>query len=288
MLGAMDIVSTKDVASMLGVSEATVKRWADAGTLRCFRTAGGHRKFRLRDVQGFLAAQDEASVVKLGESASTGNLSPEQADVRRLALDADSDGLVSFVANQRLRGVSLAETFDRIFAPALRDIGESWSAGRLNAAQEHIASGTISDTLARIRPLVERATPADRGRALSACIGEERHDIGLKMLALVLISEGFRVASVGASVPATDLALLVAGSAPSLVALSASACADPAALTRDLAIVTEAAAPVRAQVIVGGPGFLGLEPLAPSVSRFSSLEALVHGAFREGASRAHR
>ena len=53
----MDIISTKQVAQVLGVSEATVKRWSDAGTLRCFRTPGGHRKFRLRDVKAFLADQ---------------------------------------------------------------------------------------------------------------------------------------------------------------------------------------------------------------------------------------
>ncbi|HQP38007.1 MAG TPA: helix-turn-helix domain-containing protein, partial [Polyangiaceae bacterium] len=44
------LMSTGDVAEVLGVSEATVKRWADAGTLSCIRTPGGHRKFRLRDI----------------------------------------------------------------------------------------------------------------------------------------------------------------------------------------------------------------------------------------------
>ena len=35
---------------MLGVSEASVKRWADSGLLPMEKTAGGHRRFRPEDV----------------------------------------------------------------------------------------------------------------------------------------------------------------------------------------------------------------------------------------------
>jgi excisionase family DNA binding protein len=30
---------------ILGVNESTVRRWADSGEIRCFRTPGGHRRF---------------------------------------------------------------------------------------------------------------------------------------------------------------------------------------------------------------------------------------------------
>src|SRR5437660_10192895 len=49
-----DVLSTRQVAKLLGVGEATVKRWADAGEIDCFRTPGGHRKLRLRDVTAFV------------------------------------------------------------------------------------------------------------------------------------------------------------------------------------------------------------------------------------------
>lgn len=273
----MDIVSTKRVAAMLGVSEATVKRWSDAGTLRCFRTAGGHRKFRLRDVKAFLADQRDEAPPQVAPATS---LTAEQAEVRTLALGSDVDGLVSFIANQRLKGVSLAETFDRVFAPALRDIGESWVRGRLSAAQEHIASAAIGDMLARIRPLVERSSRSDKGRALCACVGDERHDIGVRMVALVLVAEGFRVATAGANVPASDLAMMVAGNPPAVVALSASECSESGALGRDLAIVAGACVPGRTQIIVGGPGFSILPELPANVTRYATLEELVNVAFR--------
>lgn len=268
----MDIVSTKRVAAMLGVSEATVKRWSDAGTLRCFRTAGGHRKFRLRDVKAFLSDQRDDVPAQVAPITS---LTTDQAEVRALALASDVDGLVSFIANQRLKGVSLAETFDQVFAPAMRDIGEGWSRGRVSAAQEHIASAAIGDMLARIRPLVERSSRSDKGRALCACLGEERHDIGVRMVALVLVAEGYRVATAGANVPASDLAMMIAGNPPSIVALSASDCAEVGTLERDLAIVASACTSGRTQIIVGGAGFYLLKELPPQVTRFTRLEELV-------------
>jgi methanogenic corrinoid protein MtbC1 len=215
------------------------------------------------------------------QAAPSTSLTPEQAEVRALSLGGDVDGLVSFIANQRLRGISLAETFDRVFAPALRDIGEGWARGRLNAAQEHIASGAVGDMLARIRPLVERSSRHERGRTLCACLGDERHDLGIRMAALVLVAEGYRVAMAGANVPPSDLAMLIAGNPPSIVALSASECVDGASLARDLETVLATSAPDRTHVIVGGAGFMALRALPANVARYATLEELVTKALHE-------
>ena len=40
---------------ILGVNESTVRRWADSGEIRCFRTPGGHRRF----AEGDLVAMTE-------------------------------------------------------------------------------------------------------------------------------------------------------------------------------------------------------------------------------------
>src|ERR671912_587130 len=45
-----DSLTTKAVAKLLRVSEATVKRWADNGLLQSDKTVGGHRRFSLNAV----------------------------------------------------------------------------------------------------------------------------------------------------------------------------------------------------------------------------------------------
>ncbi len=47
---------TLGVASqMMGVSESTIRRWADSGEVRSFRTAGGHRRVAEEDLQQIAA-----------------------------------------------------------------------------------------------------------------------------------------------------------------------------------------------------------------------------------------
>jgi len=46
-----------NASRMLGVDESTLRRWADAGQIRAFRTPGGHRRFAEADVQAILSGQ---------------------------------------------------------------------------------------------------------------------------------------------------------------------------------------------------------------------------------------
>lgn len=47
-------LTTQQVAALFAVHPATVVRWADDGQLPCFRTPGGHRRFRREDVEALL------------------------------------------------------------------------------------------------------------------------------------------------------------------------------------------------------------------------------------------
>ncbi len=140
-------------------------------------------------------------------------------------------------------------------------------------AQEHIASNTIGELLARLRPLAENAGSgrAEKPSALCACLGEERHDLAVRMVAIVLAERGYAPRIAGGYVPAVDLARLVAQERPSLVALSASANADGESLRGDLAVIASAATTARAKVIVGGAGFGKLDRLPLIVARYGAI-----------------
>jgi excisionase family DNA binding protein len=50
----MSWCTTGEAAQLLGVSDRTVVNWARAGLLAHFTTPGGHRRYRVEDVQAFL------------------------------------------------------------------------------------------------------------------------------------------------------------------------------------------------------------------------------------------
>jgi len=43
-------------SSLLGVSESTIRRWADAGEIRSYRTSGGHRRILEEDLRTIVAS----------------------------------------------------------------------------------------------------------------------------------------------------------------------------------------------------------------------------------------
>lgn len=48
-------VSLRRACDILGVDESTLRRWADTGRLRVYRTPGGHRRFSLPDLESMVA-----------------------------------------------------------------------------------------------------------------------------------------------------------------------------------------------------------------------------------------
>jgi excisionase family DNA binding protein len=48
------LISPKRAAKMLGVSTDSLRNWELAGKLKCVKTLGGHRRFKLEEVKKLL------------------------------------------------------------------------------------------------------------------------------------------------------------------------------------------------------------------------------------------
>ncbi len=252
-----DVLSTRQVATLLGVGEATVKRWADAGEIDCFRTPGGHRKFRLRDVTAFVQKRQYEAAGPLPAAVASGAMELGDEAIQHFqdaALRGDAPALVAQLAGLRLRGRSLAELFDELAAPALHRIGARWAEAKLSVAEEHVGSQAVIDAVARSQPLAEPAgepVRPDRGTAIVAAVAGELHDIAARMCACLLRAKGFEVLAPLAQTPARDLADLILRSRASMVALSSTMAAD---IDEQLALSIAATKQTGGRVLVGGEG----------------------------------
>lgn len=55
--GNLVTFTTQDVAKVLSASRTSVQRWIDSGSLRAFKTPGGHRRVTQRELVAFLRRQ---------------------------------------------------------------------------------------------------------------------------------------------------------------------------------------------------------------------------------------
>ena len=117
------------------------------------------------------------------------------------------------------RGLSRAEIYLEVLAPSQVRIGEMWHEGRINVAQEHLATTITMETMDFLRQGM--ASRAGLGvRAVVTPVEGDQHTIGARMIADFLAMDGWEVDFLGNGTPADDLAEFVRQRNADLVALS--------------------------------------------------------------------
>jgi excisionase family DNA binding protein len=92
--GEFDWLTLGQAAQYLGVAQSTIRKWTDSGRVPAFKTPGGHRRFRRRDLDAFLEHS--------GQTVEAGG--------PHVLIVDDDEGVRAFVrANLELEGYSVRE-----------------------------------------------------------------------------------------------------------------------------------------------------------------------------------
>jgi DNA-binding transcriptional MerR regulator/methylmalonyl-CoA mutase cobalamin-binding subunit len=167
----------------------------------------------------------------------------------------------------------LSDFIESVAAPLLRRVGDEWHAGRVSPAQEHLVSSTVHDIASEaLRAFRARD---DAPRVVVATPAGDRHGIGAVLAGAAAAMEGWAVISLGADLPAGDIAAAARAAGAQLVALSVVLRDRPRVLD-ELRTLREQLAPEIA-MIAGGPGAIALqdELVAAGIAVEPSLTALV-------------
>jgi len=257
------ILSTADVARLFHVTETTVKRWADEGTLKCQKTPGGHRKFDVRNVVEFVDRThfEPVGVLQfpgkdeLGVRIEVAILGRDFASLAGVfvekALSPDKTDLFLFLSFLYQHHVPLWEIFDSVIRPGMCEIGERWERGQIGVNHEHRASHETLDAMARLQAEI-LIKPATGHSAVFACVGDESHEIGLRCASYVFESEGWRTQYLGANTPYEAVIAAVREMRPTAVCLSITRKDQPQQQALALEGLASAAHAVGARCVVGG------------------------------------
>lgn len=117
------------------------------------------------------------------------------------------------------RGIHLLTLYQEVIGPALKRIGELWRQGQYGIADEHLAVQIALSQMARLRNDVRHHAARDV-RAVVTAVEGNQHSIGPRMVADVLVFDGWDVDFLGASMPTADLVAFVERHKHHLAALS--------------------------------------------------------------------
>jgi MerR family transcriptional regulator, light-induced transcriptional regulator len=256
--------STKELAEMWDVSESTVKRWADAGALRCRKTVGGHRKFEMDDIVEFqsrcgLAKSQAHGVNGLSESPCEFKHLVEAADYAALAerfRQAALAGQFNFVARlfKKLQehGLTLPAISEKIICPALREIGELWRTGKIGVVDEHLAMVATMEGLAALHATAEPQAEAAERLAIVGCAEGELHQLAAVLVRDLLEGQSWKVIYFSSPTPLFSFAEAVDRLKPQLVCISITMADNIERARRDYEDLRRAAERQHTQIILGG------------------------------------
>jgi methanogenic corrinoid protein MtbC1 len=252
------VLSPRQLALAIGVSESSLKRWADQGLIHVSRTAGGHRRIPIAEAIRFVR-DSEATLVRpeiLGlpdVEAVSGDLPARNDEIDRLFTylrDGRAREARGLVMSIYLGGRTVAEICDGPIRHAMHRLGELWQHDAEGIFVEHRATDICIQAVNQLRLVFEN--PPDAPSAVGCAPAGDRYILPSLVTATVLKAEGFRAVNLGADTPTRSLLQAATEHAARLVWISTSVADANPKLPDEVAELADELAQRRGSLIIGG------------------------------------
>lgn len=169
-----------------------------------------------------------------------------------LLLAGDRKGCGLIVTRLLDEGVPVRALYVDLLQRAMYKVGELWEHNRISVAREHLATSVTEFLLTIVYPKIFAAEHCGRA-AVVACIADEYHQLGARMVADILEINGWDGYFLGAGTPVAELLALIEEKRPDLLALSLSVHLNLPALLGSVAAVRRSFPDL--PIVVGGQAF---------------------------------
>lgn len=291
------LISPRELAEAIGVSESSIKRWADDGAVRAVRTSGGHRRIPIEDAVHFIRSSGQKvcrpEILGIDDAMPFAEALPahgEEGDLLyRLLIEGSESGTRGFLVSLFLSGWTPAQIIDGPVSEAMARVGELWKIDPSAIYVEHRATDITMQALSRIRSLI-RIPLASARRAVGGAPSGDPYIIPSLGASLVLGSLGIRATNLGPETPIETLRHALTELGPQIVWISAGVAAEPVRLRDEIVQLADDAAARECSVIVGGRMAQSLAlPTRPNLyagRSMAELEAFARGLVANGGHRA--
>lgn len=190
-------------------------------------------------------------------------------------LSGDRRACLLIVSDLLEQDIPIMDLFLNLFQRSLYQVGDLWEHHQISVAVEHLASIIIEQLMNRVENDLFLQPHKDY-TVIVACVADEFHHIGGRMVADIFEIHGWKSHFLGANTPLRDLLMMIGQKNPELVALSLSIYFNLPSLLSALTEISNQYPGL--PVLVGGQAFRwgGVETISryPLTRYISSLETL--------------
>jgi excisionase family DNA binding protein len=278
------MLSTRELAMALGVSESSLKRWIDAGKITATRTEGGHRRVLLSDAIRFvretrapIARPELLDLPKVAAARARGD-----DRLASFVRQGDGGGASGWLAARYLAGVTVAELADGPIRDAMNALGELWHTEDTGVFVEHRGTDACLQAVAHLRGMME-TVPENARVALGGGPAGDPYILATQLAAMVCTEAGMRAVNLGPDTPVDAFELAAAEHRPALMWISISSPLPPAR-ARSMSRWLETL-PTSTAIVIGGAQARTLSSVPAHALRATSMADLAEVAAAAVASR---
>jgi methanogenic corrinoid protein MtbC1 len=170
------------------------------------------------------------------------------------AISGDSEAAGRIVLDAVDSGVAVPDIYAFVLQPAQLELGRLWQFRSITVGQEHLATGVTEETISLLHPRFA-TTPRSGKTLLSACVGDEQHTIGLRMVTDMFALDGWGTYYLGPNTPRASIVSLLRETHADVLALSVTLGSHLESLAQTIAAVRSDPATADTPVLVGGYPF---------------------------------
>lgn len=269
------LLTPKELATAIGVSESSLKRWADEGVIQCSRTVGGHRRIPLAEAIRFVR-DTKATLVRPGVlgvpevetvAAELPAVSESAERLERYLIEGRAAEARGLVLAGYLAGRPVADLMDHMIAPAMERIGDLWHHDERGVFLEHRATDICLQAVNHLRGLLPHK-PRGPAAVGGAPVGDP-YLLPSLASALVLTSEGFAAENLGPETPTDALLHAMDQRSAKLAWLSLSSELEPDSINAYVARLLDGVTARGGRLVLGGR--FRSQVTVPAASAASSL-----------------
>ncbi len=117
--------------------------------------------------------------------------------------------------------VPVDAVYTQLFQHSLYQVGDYWEKNKISVATEHMTTAITENLMIRLQPQLF-ATERTGKKAVIACVANEYHQVGAKMIADIFEMNGWDGYFIGANTPTAELIRFLESHNPDLIGLSLS------------------------------------------------------------------
>jgi methanogenic corrinoid protein MtbC1 len=228
-----DLLTPKQVARAIQVSESSIKRWCDRGLISTQYTAGGHRRIPMSGLMEFLRSGNQQLVRPevLGLPATSGQtervIDRAAENLVEALVCGDIEQCRQITFDLYLAEHSITAICDQVFARAFESIGDRWECGEAEVYQERRGCELVLRLLHELETMVG-PPQADAPLAIGGAPEGDQYNLATTMAELVLREAKWNAVSLGDNLPFETLAAAIKEHRPRMFWLSCSHIVDEA------------------------------------------------------------